>query len=114
RADGEVCLFGGGRRYNEMHQDPGAQTERRGVPRPVRLLLGGEDLPAALRVVVTSSVTSSGPRPCPRPGPASPRRRPTRSATGGARHRAAWSAPPGRGRQRSPCLVASAASAAPP
>src|SRR5260370_2793228 len=34
--------------YKEGRHDHGAQTERRGVSRPVRLLLGGEGPPAAL------------------------------------------------------------------
>jgi len=44
---------GGGLRYNEGQHHPGAQTERRGVSRPVRLLLGGEDPPAAFSCLLS-------------------------------------------------------------
>ena len=47
RPHGEISIVGGGLRYNGGPA-PGAQTERRGDAGPVRLLLGGEDSPAAL------------------------------------------------------------------
>jgi hypothetical protein len=42
-----VLLFQVGLRYNDEANDPGAQTERRGVAGLVRDLLGGETSPAA-------------------------------------------------------------------
>jgi predicted DNA-binding antitoxin AbrB/MazE fold protein len=44
---GRISLVGGGLRYNGNVIGSGAQTERRGDAGPVRLLLGGEDSPAA-------------------------------------------------------------------
>jgi len=42
-----MLAFGGGVRYNEKANDPGAQTERRGEAGPVSALLGRENSPAA-------------------------------------------------------------------
>jgi hypothetical protein len=43
----EISVVGGGLRYNGDDNATGAQTERRGAARPVRILLGGENSQAA-------------------------------------------------------------------
>jgi hypothetical protein len=40
-------FFRFGQRYNDKGRALGAQTKRRGIPRPVSVLLGGGDSPAA-------------------------------------------------------------------